>query len=298
VPIAAEEDIQSQLNCTATWINPALASALSRRPEAPARLAEAMRYSLLAGGKRLRPALVLWCCELCDGTAEAALPAAVAVECVHAFSLIHDDLPALDGDDLRRGRPTNHKVFGEATAILAGDALLALAFEILANDVTDATIAAAMIRELAAAAGCRGLIGGEYEDLAGESVPPDAALVGRIHEGKTARLIEAACRLGGLAARADGQELETLARYGRALGAAFQATDDLLDACGRSDLLGKKTGKDAVAGKQTYVRAVGLDQARQIAQDAARCATEELASFGSSADRLRGLARYVLERSS
>jgi len=298
MPIAADEDIAAALRRDAEEVNRRLESLLSRYAGECPRLAEAMRYSLQAGGKRVRPSLVLSCCELCGGTREVAMPAAIAVECVHTFSLIHDDLPALDDDDVRRGKPANHKVFGEAMAILAGDALLALAFEVLAGQTAPPAVVAAMTRELAAAAGWEGMIGGEAADIEGESLAPDRSLVERIHAAKTARLIAAACRLGGMAAGADAASLATLGSYGHALGLAFQAADDLLDYTGSPETLGKRTGKDAAAGKQTYPKAVGMEAARRIAAAAVDQALAALAPFGERAARLASLARYVLERKS
>lgn len=298
MPIAADEHVAALLRHNAEDIDHRLELLLSHYAGASPRLADAMRYSLNAGGKRLRPALALWCCELCGGTHEAAMPAALAVECIHTFSLIHDDLPALDDDDFRRGKAANHKVFGEALAILAGDALLALAFELLARETTDAASSLAMIHELAAAAGWQGMIGGEAADLDGEKLPPNSALVGQIHSAKTARLIQASCRLGAMAAGADARSLATLGSYGHALGLAFQATDDLLDYTGGPQTMGKNTGKDAAAGKQTYPKAVGMEAAKRIAEAAVEQAVAALAPLGDRASRLASLARYVLERKS
>lgn len=271
---------------------------LSSGARAPARLVEAMRYSLEAGGKRLRPALVLLSCRACGGSDAAALPAAVAMECVHTFSLIHDDLPAMDDDDLRRGRPTNHRVFGEATAILAGDALLALAFEAITAAPIAPTATVAMVRELADATGWQGMIGGQIEDITGEAAEPDAARVDRIHALKTARLIEAACRLGGLAAGADEARLAALGRYGRALGLAFQVVDDLLDVTATTAVLGKRAGKDETREKQTYPRVFGLEASRDRARDLIRDAKAALETFGDRAEPLLDLADFVVQRES
>lgn len=261
-------------------------------------LLKAMRYSLDAGGKRLRPALVLWSCEACGGGGANAMPAAVAIEFVHTFSLIHDDLPALDNDELRRGRPTNHRVFGEATAILAGDALLALAFETIARGVSDARISAEQIAELAGATGATGMIGGEALDLEGERQPPSEPLSTTISQMKTARLIESACLLGAMAARASAAQRDALSRYGRALGMAFQIADDLLDASGDSERLGKRVQKDADAGKQTLVRAVGMEAARGAARRFAGEASAAAAELGAGGVRLAALADYVICRDS
>jgi len=261
------------------------------------RLWEAMRYSLLAPGKRLRPYLLCRCCELAGGTQETALPVAAAIECVHAFSLIHDDLPAMDDDDLRRGRPTCHVKFGEALAILAGDGLLALAFELMAGGAADADRAAALTRQLAAACGPAGMIGGQADDVCGEGTAPDRVLTESIHERKTARLFEAACRMGGLAAGARGAVLEALGAYGRELGRAFQIADDLLDVTANADTLGKGVAKDAAAGKQTYPRCVGIEDSRRAARAHAERAVAALASFGAPADDLRELAVFATRRS-
>lgn len=260
------------------------------------RLAEAMRYSIQAGGKRLRPALVLECCALCGGDERNALPAAAAIECVHTFSLIHDDLPAMDNDDLRRGRPTNHKVFGEATAILAGDALLTMAFELLARDVGDADVSRAMALTLARASGGSGMIGGQALDIEGEAQPPAHERIQPIHAMKTAALIAAACRLGGLAARAPARQLDALEAYGRHLGLAFQAVDDLLDVSGDTATLGKTAGKDAAAGKQSLARVVSLEEGWRIAESLAAQAVAALDPFGAPARPLVDLARFVVER--
>jgi geranylgeranyl diphosphate synthase type II len=298
MPVALDEQMKGLLLREAEEVNRRLLAALGPNQGACPRLAEAMRYSLAAGGKRLRPALVLWCCDLCGGDRQAAMPAALAIECVHTFSLIHDDLPAVDNDDFRRGKATNHKVFGEAMAILAGDGLLTLAFEILARDVIDPRRAVRMIRELADATGWQGMVGGEAADVEGEKAAPAAALVARIHAAKTARLIEAACQLGGIAAGATNEQISALGGYGHAVGLAFQAADDLLDATGCEEKIGKRIGKDAVSGKQTYVRAVGMDGAREIASREVEMAVAALAPFGERAARLVALAQYTIQRES
>lgn len=299
-------DIRRQLAATAKDIDDAIGLFFDKYinrppdggPDQSATLAKAMRYSLDAGGKRLRPALVLWSCEACGGQSAVAMPAAVAIEFVHTFSLIHDDLPALDNDDLRRGRPTNHRVFGEAAAILAGDGLLALAFETIARGVSDARIAAEQIAELAGATGAAGMIGGEALDLEGERQPPSEPLSTTISRMKTARLIESACRLGAIAARASSAQRDALGRYGQALGMAFQIADDLLDASGDGERLGKRVQKDADAGKQTLVRAVGMEAAREAAQRFAGEASAAAAELGAGGVRLAALADYVICRDS
>lgn len=293
---AIAEDVKHLLKTTAAEVDAAMRHWLTGPESTPLRLLEAMRYSLEAGGKRLRPALVLWSCEACGGSTDAAMPGALAVEFVHTFSLIHDDLPALDNDDLRRGRPSSHKAFGEAAAILAGDALLALAFEILATRPADPATVVAQICELASATGWRGMIGGEAADLEGEKKAPSADLVERIHGDKTARLIEASCRIGAMAARADSRPKEALVRYGRNLGLAFQAADDLLDETATQEVMGKPVRRDSASGKQTYPRAVGVEASRRLANEYMENAIAALAPFGDTAGRLAALARYVVAR--
>lgn len=309
------ENVSEMMSRRARQVEAALRDWLVDMPDVPPPLARAMRYSIEAGGKRIRPALVLECCALCGGEDRDALPAAAAIECVHTFSLIHDDLPAMDNDELRRGRPTNHKVFGEAAAILAGDALLTLAFELIASHTRPAGKACRMTLALARATGWQGMIGGQVLDLQAEgriAADPDdeprassikppadgAERVRRIHEQKTARLIAAACRLGGLAADAAEHELAALDSYGLKLGLAFQAVDDLLDVTGTSRALGKTAGKDAAAGKQTLPRVVGIEEAWRIAESLAADAVEALTPFGGAAAPLRELARFVVERAS
>ena len=266
------------------------------RGDVPPELLEAMRYSALAPGKRIRPYLLKRCCELVGGDPSDAWPAAAAIECVHTFSLIHDDLPAMDDDDLRRGRPTCHKQFGEATAILAGDALVVLAFEILARHVSDKRLAGALTLELADGAGWSGMIGGQTADIAGESKPPTLPLADYIHQRKTARLFETACRFGAMVGRAEPDLVASLGTFGRMLGQAFQIADDLLDVTATAEVLGKGVGKDVVARKQTYPRCVGIDESRREADAAVASAIAELDAFGPVADDLRDLTRYVVDR--
>jgi len=263
----------------------------------PGRLAEAMRYSVLAGGKRLRPVLCLLAAEACGGDPEAALPAACALELVHTYSLVHDDLPAMDDDDLRRGRPTCHKAFDEATAVLAGDGLLTLAFEVLAAGIRPAGAALACVRALAEAAGPSGMVGGQMADLQAEG--RDGATVDAleaIHRRKTGALLRAALRMGGLAAGAPATSLEALDRYGRAVGLAFQIVDDLLDVQGDEAKLGKRVGKDSGLGKWTYPALLGVDESRLRAKQLADEAVAALAPLGPGGDRLRALAVDLLER--
>lgn len=279
-----------------------LRAALRPEPGCPADLLEALSYSLLAPGKRLRPALVVLAAEACGGG--DPWPAACAVEMIHAYSLIHDDLPAMDDDDLRRGQPTCHKKFGEALAILAGDALQALAFQLLAEGYPAAT-AAAGCRELARAAGAAGMVGGQAADLAWERSPVAAGertieQLEFLHARKTGALIRASLRLGVLAAHADQPPspalLERFDDYGRCLGLAFQITDDLLDVEGHTEHAGKRVGKDAPRGKLTYPSLLGVDESRRRAERLGREARAALAPLGPAAEPLLGLVGFVLER--
>ncbi|MFA6289750.1 MAG: polyprenyl synthetase family protein [Opitutaceae bacterium] len=270
----------------------------------PARIHEAMRYSLQAGGKRLRPVLVLAAAELfrpvAASTSEwtAALPAAVAIECVHTYSLIHDDLPCMDNDDLRRGRPTAHKQFDEATALLAGDALLTHAFVLLANHyAADPRLAAALVRELADAAGSTRLIGGQMQDLLAEKkTDATAADLEYIHLNKTAAMIEASLVFGGLIGGASEADLARLRTAGRHLGLTFQIIDDVLDATADSATLGKTAGKDAQADKTTYVKLHGIDAARRMAREQTDLALAALRSLPGDPGFLIGLTEAMTVR--
>lgn len=274
----------------------ALADYLQLGEDSPPRLTESMSYSLMAGGKRLRPMLVLLACEACGGTIEAAMPAACAIEMIHTYSLIHDDLPAMDDDDLRRGRPTNHVVYGDAMAILAGDALLTLAFEVIARNVQPGEVAAACCADLANAAGAVGMVGGQVADLEAENQPPDLQALQKIHRRKTGRLLTSALTLGGRVAGAPPAWLECLKLYGDRLGLAFQITDDLLDIHGDQEKLGKSIGKDSEQGKMTYPALMGIEKSRQTAEELITEAIAGVEPLGDSAQALRGLARFVLER--
>ena len=263
----------------------------------PQRLHHAMHHAVRAGGKRLRPILTLACGEAVAGAAaarQACPPVMAAIELLHTYTLVHDDLPAMDDDDLRRGQPSCHIAFDEATAILTGDALLTLALG------TAATCTAAAVRCLAEAAGSHGVVGGQQDDLDAERGRlPDAdraALVERIHRRKTAALIRAACELGAIAVGADPNQRQALAEYGEALGLAFQITDDILDVTATSAELGKTAGKDAARGKLTYVSVHGLDAARQRAEECINAAHKALTDWGPQADHLRAIATAVAQR--
>ena len=299
-----------------------------RFPDAPPRLLEAMQYSLLAGGKRLRPALVLETARACGLREPAgnrsALAAAAAMELIHTFSLVHDDLPAMDDDDLRRGRPTNHKVFGEAMAILAGDAMVTVAFQLLAADA-DPAVAPKLVAELAAAAGPSGMIGGQVLDMDGENQSLSLPELQRVHRMKTGALLTASCRMGAIAAGGAAgsggvvewwsgtvedrthltapsphysttSPLAAVTQFGRHLGLAFQIVDDLLDVTSTPEQLGKATNKDAGRGKNTYPGLLGMDGSAREAKKQLDAALEALQELGPAADGLRALARFVVER--
>ncbi len=287
-----------------------LALALAAAPEAgerrrPERLLAAMRHGALDGGKRLRPLLVVETAALFGIPLDAAITAAAAVECVHCYSLVHDDLPAMDNDDLRRGRPTVHKAFDEASAILAGDGLLTLAFDLLAGEDAhpDAAVRIALVRALARAAGLGGMAGGQILDLAAEGrfdgTGPQALTMAEIRDlqaMKTGALLAVSVEAGALLGRADESQRNALAAYGKALGAAFQIADDLLDVEGTVEAMGKSVGKDRDAGKATLVSALGLDAARAVLADLVDEATTALAPFGARGEMLAAAARFVAER--
>ena len=264
--------------------------------DCPPGLRDAIQHSLLAPCKRLRPLLVLMAAEACGSDRESAMPAACAVEMVHTYSLIHDDLPAMDDDDLRRGRPTCHAKYGEAMGILAGDALLTGAFEILARDLHDPTVAAACCVELAKAAGASGMVGGQVDDLAAEFQDAGLEQLERIHRRKTGAMFLVSLRLGALVARADSEQLSALHTYGEKLGLAFQIADDLLDVQGDQVSMGKRTGKDADRGKLTFPALLGVDESTRRAQQLIDEASAAVAIFGTNASQLDALARYVVER--
>lgn len=289
-------DFGQWLNSVQPAVEQALAETLDRCSlrQAPPSLQEAVRRALLSGGKRLRPALCLLACTAEGGSQRRALPAAVALECVHAYSLVHDDLPCMDDDALRRGQPTLHVLYGEAMAVLAGDALQALAFECLAAQ-DDAVLARDQARILAAASGPRGMVGGQVLDMESQGQAADAARVRSIHEAKTGALLAAALACGARAADADP---ERWMPFGAVLGRLFQATDDLLDATLSSVELGKTAGKDRETGKATLLAVHGLDGARAAARREAEDARRELAALAPRAryDELADLPRFLEER--
>jgi len=290
-------DLKSYLTSRTKLIDRALDRFLPRATVKPGTIHKAMRYSLFAGGKRLRPALTLAAAEACGGDMEGALPAACAVECIHTYSLIHDDLPCMDDDDLRRGRPTSHKVFGEGVAVLAGDALLTIAFEILAQAAeTSRYKMPPLIRELAGASGSQWLIGGQVADLEGEGKKISPADLRYIHENKTAALIASSVRLGAMSANATAKQLAHLTDFGQSLGLAFQVIDDILDVTQTSEKLGKSAGKDVAAQKATYPALLGLEKAKKEADRLTARARAALKPFGKNAAPLTAIADYLLSR--
>lgn len=267
----------------------------------PAKLAEAMKYSLLDGGKRLRPVL---CLAFADATARAsngggapADDAACALECIHTYSLVHDDLPAMDDDDLRRGRPTNHKVYGEAMAILAGDALLTDAFALLATGpAAEQAVRGRLASELALAAGAGGMVGGQVLDIADDR-PAQLDYLVRLHRMKTGALIKAACRMGAIAGRGGEPEVNAAEIYGDAIGLAFQIADDILDVTASAEAMGKPTGADAAAGRHTFPAVVGLDASRRMAEEHVARAIDAVQLLEPEPGPLAALARYTVDRS-
>jgi geranylgeranyl diphosphate synthase type II len=312
-----EGELKSFLDARRALVEDRLAALLHKENGWPAELAEAVRYSLLAPGKRLRPLLVVLAANTSGGGDELALPAACAVEMIHTYSLIHDDLPAMDDDDLRRGRPTCHKQFGEALAILAGDALLTLAFQVLSENYPSAT-AAGCCRELAKGAGAAGMVGGQVEDLASETEADDSApragtvvtvarprsltALEHIHALKTGALFRACLRLGVWAAQGERQGgpdpdlLTRLDEFGRCFGIAFQITDDLLDVEGTASATGKRVQKDAARGKLTYPGLLGAAESRRRAKELERKGIDCLAPLGTKATRLGDLLHFIIER--
>jgi geranylgeranyl diphosphate synthase type II len=289
--------LQDYLSSRSAAVDKALDRFLPKATVKPTTIHKAMRYSIFAGGKRLRPILCLAAAEAAGGEIEPALPLACAVECIHTYSLIHDDLPCMDNDDFRRGRPTNHKVFGEGVAVLAGDALLTVAFEILAAAETWPRYSmAALVNELSHAAGSCWLIGGQVADLEGEGKQSTLRDLKFIHQAKTAALLTTSIRLGGMSANVTPAKLEALTNFGQSLGLAFQVIDDILDVTQTSEKLGKSAGKDVAAQKTTYPSLLGLEKSRKEAQKLTAAAMDAVKPFGKKGDTLRALADYLLNR--
>jgi len=290
-------DLQEFLSTRTAAVNRALEGLLPSAASKPQTIHRAMRYSLFAGGKRLRPALCLAAAAACGGDEADALPLACAIECIHTYSLIHDDLPAMDDDDFRRGKPTNHKVFGEGIAILAGDALLTQAFEIAARCRGRPRYSSArIIQELARASGSLHLIAGQVADLEGEGKRISVEQLRYIHERKTSALLCCSARLGGMSANCTPTQLAALTDFGRHVGLAFQVIDDILDVTQTTEKLGKTAGKDTKARKATYPAIVGLTRSRQVAEQLTRRAFAALTAFRGKATALEALAQHLLQR--
>ncbi|MBL9173042.1 MAG: polyprenyl synthetase family protein [Verrucomicrobiales bacterium] len=294
---SAPFDLSAWVSARSKAVDQALDRFLPKATARPATIHAAMRYSLFAGGKRMRPALLLAAAEACGGKAAEAMPLACAVECIHTYSLIHDDLPAMDNDDFRRGKPTNHKVYGEGIAVLAGDALLTQAFEIAAQaNAWPRYSHRDLMLEIARASGSLQLIAGQVADLEGEGKELTVPQLRYIHERKTSALLCCSVRLGGMSANCTPTQLQALTDFGYNVGLAFQVIDDILDVTQSTETLGKTAGKDVAAQKATYPRLVGLDQSRRIAARLTARAFGALKPFRGRAIALEALAKYLLER--
>ncbi len=292
-----DPDISTLLNDKLPVVNETLTRLLAEQTQIEPDLKKALAYTLDAPGKRIRSVLLLWCCELIAGSENSdSRVAAAAIEIVHTYSLVHDDLPAMDDDDLRRGRPTCHKAFDEATAILTGDALLTLAFELLATRVASPALAVKLITELAQACGPAGMIAGQMADLRAENTAGTIEGLEYIHINKTAKMFRAATVMGGLCGGATDEQLEALSQYGMKIGLGFQIADDILDVSASSEQLGKTAGKDVEAAKCTYPALVGIEKSKELERTLANEAIDVLSGFGDSGDRLRQLALALLER--
>jgi geranylgeranyl diphosphate synthase, type II len=296
-------DLKKYLKERCRLVDEALEQFLPPADELPDSLHKSMRYSVFAGGKRVRPILLLAACEAVGGDMGPAMPAACAMEMIHTYSLIHDDLPAMDNDDFRRGNPTNHKVFGEAIAILAGDALLTEAFILLSDPghwgKSEPAGLLPVIHEIARSAGSHGMVGGQVVDMESEGKRDvDLAIVQYIHTHKTGALLKASVKAGALLGGADDAGLAAMTRYGEAVGLAFQIADDILDIEGTTEELGKDAGSDEARGKATYPAVMGIAEAKRRAGELVEMALDALSGFDEKADPLREIARYIVYRKS
>ncbi len=301
VSVAVAHNIMDRVKAAAMRTDEFLRQWLGDIHDAPPLLMESISYSLFGPGKRIRPALALLSCRAVGGDEALALPAAGALELIHCFSLVHDDLPAMDNDDLRRGRPTNHKIYGDAVAILAGDAMNTMAFELLATRVLDATLAVRLVKELGIATGAAGMIGGQaldtcYPKDSSRGVSGNLEHLQRIHRMKTGALINAACRMGALSGGASETDLQIVDALGRAIGLAFQIVDDLLDTTSTAETLGKKTGKDAAIGKLTYPSLLGVEESRVHLARQQEIAQTMAARLGPAAEPLAQLVVELARR--
>jgi len=297
-PASRTVNLKAYLVTRQKLIDRALNTYLPKANKKPTTLHQAMRYSLFAGGKRLRPILCVAAAEACRGKIDDAVPLACAIECIHTYSLVHDDLPSMDNDDFRRGRPTCHKVFGEGIAVLAGDALLTIAFEIVSRAKARSRYdMSTLLREVAVAAGSQKLIAGQVADLEAEGKKVKRRELRFIHENKTAAILQSSVRLGAMSANADARKLAAITQFGQRLGLAFQVIDDILDVTQTSEILGKSAGKDQAAKKATYPAVIGLQESRVEARRLTRDAHKALSIFSNrDAETLHALANYLLER--
>ena len=297
-PASRTVNLKAYLVTRQKLIDRALNTYLPKANKKPTTLHQAMRYSLFAGGKRLRPILCVAAAEACRGKIDDAVPLACAIECIHTYSLVHDDLPSMDNDDFRRGRPTCHKVFGEGIAVLAGDALLTIAFEIVSRAKARSRYdMSTLLREIAVAAGSQKLIAGQVADLEAEGKKVKRRELRFIHENKTAAILQSSVRLGAMSANADARKLAAITQFGQRLGLAFQVIDDILDVTQTSEILGKSAGKDQAAKKATYPAVIGLQESRVEARRLTRDAHKALSIFSNrDAETLHALANYLLER--
>jgi len=293
-------DIKQYLEQKRQDVDRFLESVMPPESAPPATLHKAMRYSLFAGGKRVRPILAIAAYEAVGGTSQSILPLASSLEMIHTYSLIHDDLPAMDNDDYRRGKPTNHKVFGEAMAILAGDALLTMAFDLVSRpelvDGLDPRSQVTVVQELAVGSGNVGMVGGQVADIEAEGKDIDLATLEGVHRWKTGKLIRASVRIGGIAGGAGAEQVNRLTAYAEDIGLAFQIADDVLNVTGTREQLGKDANTDASRGKKTYPTFFGVDGARKLAEERVASAIAHLKEFGPQADPLRELAVYITSR--
>ncbi len=297
-------DLKKYINDRRRLVEEFIGRAAPKADAMPPTLHSSMRYSLEAGGKRVRPILAIAAAEAVRGGDAAGIPGLVAVasslEFIHTYSLIHDDLPAMDNDDFRRGKPTNHKVYGEAAAILAGDALLTFAFELLSSPAYTSGMDAArrikIIHELAYASGSMGMVGGQAVDMESEGKDIDSVTLEYIHTRKTGALIRASVRMGAIAAGANDEQLKAVTRYGEEAGLSFQIADDILDITGTKEEIGKDAGSDVEKGKKTYPAMFGLEQSKSRAMELQASAVEALSVFGDGAEPLREIARYIVSR--
>ncbi|MED5578620.1 MAG: farnesyl diphosphate synthase [Nitrospinota bacterium] len=294
-------DVLDYMSKWSRRVNDKLNLLFSEEGSEPSELYEIMAYSLLNGGKRIRPILCIAGCEAVQGDTEVLLTAACAIECVHSYSLIHDDLPAMDDDDLRRGKPTSHKAFGEASAILSGDGLLTKAFELMSSNAMKEKFEMERLIDsillLSSAAGPSGMVGGQYLDIKSNSIKMNPEFLRQMHLLKTSELIRASVCIGGILGGANGEQLEALSNFGRHIGLAFQIVDDILDYDGDENLLGKTVGSDLASGKTTYLSHYGIEKSRDMANSTLEESLDFLKIFGKDAETLKSLAKFMVCRS-